>query len=126
MGDFVGGLVKYLRQHPIPKLTLAGGFAKFTKLAQGAIDLHSARSQVDFETLADWGASCGMKAEPIRHANSALEVLQSASEEQRQALCEHIAKQAYHKIKTLLKDADVQVEIILVSREGALLTRYEG
>ena len=126
MGDFVGGLVKYLRQHPIPKLTLAGGFAKFTKLAQGAIDLHSARSQVDFEILAEWGASCGMKAEPIRHANSALEVLQSASEEQRQALCEHIAKQAYHKIKSLLKDADVQVEIMLVSREGALLTRYEG
>ncbi|MEN0087661.1 MAG: cobalt-precorrin-5B (C(1))-methyltransferase, partial [Pseudomonadota bacterium] len=49
MGDFAGGLLKYLRGHPVPRLTIAGGFAKLTKLAQGAMDLHSGRSQVDFE-----------------------------------------------------------------------------
>ena len=53
MGDFAGGLLKYLRQHPVPHLVLAGGFAKFVKLAQGALDLHSARSQVDFDWLAN-------------------------------------------------------------------------
>lgn len=47
MGDFAGGVLKYLREHPIDKLTIAGGFAKLTKLAQGALDLHSSRSQVD-------------------------------------------------------------------------------
>ena len=52
MGDFAGGLLKYLRAHPVPALTLAGGFAKMTKLAQGALDLHSGRSQVDHEFLA--------------------------------------------------------------------------
>src|SRR3954463_4057120 len=26
MGDFAGGVLKYLRHHPIPRLTLAGGF----------------------------------------------------------------------------------------------------
>ena len=46
MGDFVGGTLKYLRQHPIPRLTLAGGFGKLCKFAQGAGDLHSKRSQV--------------------------------------------------------------------------------
>jgi cobalt-precorrin-5B (C1)-methyltransferase len=51
MGDFAGGLLKYLRDHPVPKLTIAGGFAKLTKLAQGALDLHSGRSQVDMEFL---------------------------------------------------------------------------
>ncbi|MCG2991316.1 cobalt-precorrin-5B (C(1))-methyltransferase, partial [Escherichia coli] len=35
MGDFAGGLLKYLRVHPIDRLTIAGGFAKLTKLAQG-------------------------------------------------------------------------------------------
>src|SRR5436305_1145516 len=33
MGDFVGGTLKYLRRHPVPRLTIAGGFGKLTKLA---------------------------------------------------------------------------------------------
>ena len=36
MGDFVGGVLKYLRSHPVERLTLAGGFAKFAKLAARA------------------------------------------------------------------------------------------
>src|SRR5579859_2032423 len=35
MGDFVGGTLKYLRRHPVRRLTIAGGFAKLAKLAQG-------------------------------------------------------------------------------------------
>ena len=54
MGDFAGGLLKYLVRHPIDKMTVGGGIGKITKLAQGAIDLHSGRSQVDFAMLADW------------------------------------------------------------------------
>src|SRR5262249_60817311 len=52
MGDFAGGTLKYLRRHPIPRLTLAGGFAKLCKLADGAMDLHSGRSEVDRAQLA--------------------------------------------------------------------------
>lgn len=125
MGDFVGGLVKYLRMNPIPRLTLAGGFAKFTKLAQGAIDLHSARSQLDFAVLAQWGADIGMSSDAISQANTALEVLQMADEAQKQALCDLISRKAYDKIKSLLKEAEVEVEILLVSREGSLLASYK-
>ena len=49
MGDFAGGLLKYLREHPVPRVTIAGGFGKMVKLAQGALDLHSGRSQVDLD-----------------------------------------------------------------------------
>ena len=35
MGDFVGGTLKYLRRHPIARVTLAGGFGKLAKLAGG-------------------------------------------------------------------------------------------
>jgi cobalt-precorrin-5B (C1)-methyltransferase len=56
MGDFAGGLLKYLRAHPVPRLTIAGGFAKLTKLAQGALDLHSGRSQVSMNWLAERAA----------------------------------------------------------------------
>src|SRR5438874_13088131 len=52
MGDFVGGTLKYLRRHPVPRLTLAGGFAKLAKLASGHLDLHSSRSRVDGAALA--------------------------------------------------------------------------
>ena len=110
----------------MPKLTLAGGFAKFTKLAQGAIDLHSARSQVDFRILAEWGASCGLDAGAIASANSALEVLQMADEAQKQALCHLIAHRARDKVLTLLRGADIEVDILLVARDGALLMRADG
>jgi len=52
MGDFAGGLLKYMARHPVPRLTIGGGIGKITKLAQGALDLHSSRSQVDFGALA--------------------------------------------------------------------------
>jgi cobalt-precorrin-5B (C1)-methyltransferase len=52
MGDFVGGTLKYLRNHPVARLTLAGGFGKLAKLGQGAMDLHSDRSRVDQPALA--------------------------------------------------------------------------
>src|SRR5205085_4488685 len=52
MGDFVGGTLKYLRRHPVERLTIAGGFAKLAKLAAGHLDLHSTRSRVDIAWLA--------------------------------------------------------------------------
>jgi cobalamin biosynthesis protein CbiD len=51
MGDFAGGVLKYLRDHPVERLTIGGGIGKMTKLAQGALDLHSARSSVDVQSL---------------------------------------------------------------------------
>ena len=52
-GRWVFGMLKYLRRNPVPRVTIAGGFGKLTKLAQGFLDLHSGRSQVDFTWLAD-------------------------------------------------------------------------
>jgi len=78
MGDFVGGLLKYLRRHPVERLTVAGYFAKMAKLAQGVMDLHSARSTVDREFLADVLAGLGAPPETVavaRNANTANEVL---------------------------------------------------
>src|SRR5271167_2757787 len=63
MGDFVGGMLKYLRQHPVARVTLAGGVAKMTKLAQGFIDLHSKRGAVDLAELANVAAAAGGSAQ---------------------------------------------------------------
>lgn len=81
MGDFAGGMLKYLRDHPIERVTIAGGFAKLVKLAQGHLDLHSGRSQVSFDHLADWSQELGGDStlgETIRRANTAMEVLQAS------------------------------------------------
>src|SRR5262249_3486670 len=59
MGDFVGGMLKYLRAHPVPKVTIAGGVAKMTKLAQGLLDLHSKRGAVDLTALATFAQGAG-------------------------------------------------------------------
>ena len=59
MGDFVGGMLKYLRTHPVPRVTIAGGVAKITKLAQGMLDLHSKRGRVELGALAEVARACG-------------------------------------------------------------------
>jgi cobalt-precorrin-5B (C1)-methyltransferase len=63
MGDFAGGMLKYLRRHPVPRLTIAGGFGKLAKLAAGHLDLHSSRSQVDLGFLADLATAQGATKE---------------------------------------------------------------
>src|SRR5262249_20833118 len=63
MGDFVGGMLKYIRAHPVPRVTIAGGVAKMTKLAQGLLDLHSKRGAVDLAALARFADAAGGSAE---------------------------------------------------------------
>jgi cobalt-precorrin-5B (C1)-methyltransferase len=124
MGDFAGGLLKYLRDHPIPRLTLAGGFAKFAKLAKGALDLHSGRSQVDMDWLAAEALAAGASpetAEKIRTANSALDALVIAREGS--ALPQRIADGARRTALDTLRGAPVQVEVLVVSRDGVILAR---
>jgi cobalt-precorrin-5B (C1)-methyltransferase len=71
MGDFAGGLLKYLRDRPVPRLTVAGGFGKLAKLAAGELDLHSQRSSVDVVGLADRLAALGADAATIAGARMA-------------------------------------------------------
>lgn len=127
MGDFAGGLLKYLREHPVDRLTLAGGFAKMTKLAQGALDLHSARSQVDSEFLADIAAQSGADdalRQRIRDANTALEALEM-TRDAGIALAEPVAEHARQTALETLRGAPVAVEVIVVDRAGDILARTE-
>ncbi|WP_422370927.1 cobalt-precorrin-5B (C(1))-methyltransferase [Hoeflea sp.] len=123
MGDFAGGLIKYLRAHPVPRLTIAGGFAKLSKLAQGALDLHSGRSQVDMRWLADRASGLGAQsgtAERILSANTALEVLQMTSAADLD-LPADIAIAARATVIDTLRDAPVEVDVMVTDRSGTLL-----
>ena len=125
MGDFVGGLLKYLRKNPINRITLAGGFGKFSKLAQGALDLHSGRSQVNFDWLADEAIRCGLNQSfksSIQNANTALEVLEII-EEHKPRFCMNIAEAAQETALGVLENSPVEVEVMIFGREGTLLAR---
>ena len=121
MGDFAGGLLKYLRDHPIPKLTIAGGFAKLTKLAQGALDLHSSRSEVDRDFPCRPGAA-GRRptrrcVDAIVGANTAAEAL-SLAERSGMPLAALVAERARATAKDVLGDAPVAVNVLIVDRDG--------
>jgi len=116
MGDFAGGLLKYLRSHPVPRVTIGGGFAKICKLGQGALDLHSGRSQLDLAWLA---ARCPELPEArVLAANSALEVLEMA---QSPALVQRVAADALATVRAVLGDAPVAADVIIVARDGAII-----
>jgi len=119
MGDFAGGLLKYLRRHPVARLTIAGGIGKLTKLAQGAMDLHSGRSQVDFARLGEMAARAGADARKVAAANTALEALQIAGP----ALAEAVAAEAAEVVADVLRGAPIAVEIIVIDRTGAIQAR---
>ncbi|HWT31098.1 MAG TPA: cobalt-precorrin-5B (C(1))-methyltransferase, partial [Propylenella sp.] len=121
MGDFAGGLLKYLRDHPVQKLTIAGGFGKLTKLAQGALDLHSSRSEVDRDFLARLALAAGGRADAadaIRSANTAAEALGHAAG---LPLASLVAERARATAKQVLGDAPVVVNVLIVDRDGTPL-----
>nr|WP_228713836.1 cobalt-precorrin-5B (C(1))-methyltransferase [Prauserella endophytica] len=124
MGDFAGAVLKYLRAHPVPRLTLAGGFAKLSKLAAGYLDLHSKRSQVDLGLLAELAEQAGYPAlrGPILEANTALHALELAHAEGL-ALGELVAERARRVAADVLGDAPVDVDIVAIDRAGTIVGR---
>jgi len=128
MGDFAGGLLKYLRAHPIPRLTIGGGFGKLTKLAQGFLDLHSGRSEVDFDWLGDRLAEAGAPAamvEQARRANTAKQVLDLASGAGI-ALADLVARHAQATAQEVVEGSGVAVEILVFDRQGGLVGAADG
>lgn len=127
MGDFAGGLLKYLRRHPVERLTLAGGFGKLSKLAQGHMDLHSARSRLDMADLARGAARAGADAataERIAGANTAMQALDIAAKAG-VPLADAMAARARGAAMAALA-GDTAVEVMIFDRAGNLVGRAGG
>ena len=127
MGDFAGGLLKYLRRHPLPRLTIGGGFGKISKLGARHLDLHSGRSQVDLDWLAERLAELGGGSELLektRAAHTAKEVLDLARAA-RLPLADAVARHARMTALGVL-DGETEVDVLVFDREGRLVGRSDG
>ncbi|MEE3627829.1 cobalt-precorrin-5B (C(1))-methyltransferase [Nitrospirillum sp. BR 11752] len=128
MGDFAGGTLKYLRRHPVPRLTIAGGFAKLGKLARGLMDLHSKRHAVDLGwlagVLADLGADADLLAQ-ARGANTALQVLHLA-DAAGLAVADRVATMARDVAVGVLGDAPISVDVLVIDRQGGIIGQAGG
>jgi cobalt-precorrin-5B (C1)-methyltransferase len=123
MGDFVGGMLKYVRTHPVPRVTVAGGVGKMTKLAQGLLDLHSRRGSVDLGVLAELAEKRGGSSalcERILAANTAAEAFSHAAEEG-VAVGDEVARAAWETAAAVVAATGVEVEIAVFDREGKLV-----
>jgi cobalt-precorrin-5B (C1)-methyltransferase len=132
MGDFVGGMLKYLRQHPVPRVTIAGGFAKMTKFGQGLLDLHSKRGRVDNEWLAGLLSNASASAElcgMARQANTAQHVLELAREAGTKItarLGDLVAEAAWSTAARALGKTAIVLDVAVFDRAGTLAGKTEA
>ncbi|MEU4211594.1 cobalt-precorrin-5B (C(1))-methyltransferase [Streptomyces sp. NPDC026206] len=127
MGDFAGAVLKYIRRHPVDRLTVAGGFAKLSKLAAGHLDLHSARSQVNKEFLAELarrGGGDASLASAVATANTGLEALRLC-EAAGVPLGDLVARTARDEALAVLRGAPVAVDVLCIDRAGIIVGRAE-
>jgi cobalt-precorrin-5B (C1)-methyltransferase len=125
MGDFAGAVLKYLRRHPVARLTIAGGIGKLSKLAAGHLDLHSGRSQVDFGFLAELVSGAGGSAAlvaGVRGANTALDALRQC-DASGLPLGDLVAARARQTALDTLGGAPVDVDVVVIDRAGIIVGR---
>jgi len=123
MGDFVGGMLKYMRKHPVPRVTVGGGVGKMTKLAQGLLDLHSRRGSVDLGVLAALAEKAGGSpalSERIRAANTAAEAFAHA-EAEGVALGDEVARAGWDTAAKVVAGEPIEIEIAVFDRDGRLV-----
>lgn len=126
MGDFAGGMLKYLARHPVPRVTIAGGIGKLTKLAQGALDLHSGRSQVDIgflTSLVDASERAAGSAPDWSEVDTAAQAL-LACEAVAVPLGDLVAARAQQTAQAVVNDAS-RVDILVFDRSGRLVGRAD-
>lgn len=122
MGDFVGAVLKYIPKHPVPRLSVVGGFGKLSKLAGGHLDLHSRKSSVDLVWLAELVLQSGTAlSEKIKSSNTSAEVLQHC-EIAGVNIADRVCDLALTTIKKYTGD-EIQVDVVAVDRAGGVVGR---
>lgn len=123
MGDFAGGMLKYLRGHPVPKVSIAGGIGKMAKLAQGLLDLHSRSGRLDLAQLAERARALGADAglvQAMSAANNGADAVQLAAAAGL-PLGNAIAAAAWETAAKVLAGTEIALEIAVFDHAGQLV-----
>ncbi len=127
MGDFVGGMLKYLRRHPVAKVTVAGGVAKMSKLGQGLLDLHSKRGEVDRLWLGEQARAAGASDIMVRLVRNANTVAQAFDVLRQEGIdiAAMIAGAAWQNAAAPLGPG-ITLDVVVVDRAGTIVARTEA
>ena len=125
MGDFVGFSLRHAKRQGAVQVSLVGMMGKFSKIAQGAMMVHSKSAPVDFHFLARVAEESGAEPpdlEEIRGANTASQVgdLLHARGNKRffENLCRYACSHCLREI-----GGGLWVETVLTTMKGELLGR---
>ena len=126
MGDMFGALLKYLKRHPLPRVTLVSGFGKLTKYAAGHPDTHSARCSIDLDFIAREATAVGANddlCERIRASNTSIEAL-GHCQAQQVPLGDRMAALGLERTRAYLPEG-AHLGVCAVSRKGELIGHAE-
>ncbi|MEN8888529.1 MAG: cobalt-precorrin-5B (C(1))-methyltransferase [Celeribacter marinus] len=112
MGDFAGGMLKYLAKHPVDRVTIGGGIGKLAKLAQGEMDLHSKRSQVDMQF---WATA--MNDPDVAGANTALEIYETKGA----PFAALVAHKALDAVNARFGGRGMRFDMVVIDRAGQII-----
>ena len=125
MGDFVGFSLRHAKRQGAAKVSLVGMMGKFSKIAQGAMMVHSKSAPVDFNFLARVAEASGAEpqdVEEIRGANTAAQVGDHLHARGNGLFFENLCRHACsHGLREI--GGGLWVETVLTTMKGELLGR---
>lgn len=125
MGDFVGFTLKQCKKQGIKKISLVGMMGKFSKVAQGAMMVHSKGSSVDFGFLAEMARGVGANEElvsEVARANTATHVGELMAEANHDEFFIKLSEACCYSALAHVKGG-MEIETAIYTIKGQLLGR---
>lgn len=122
MGDFIGATIKYIQKTNIESLHIVGGIGKMAKCAQGAMDLHSNRSQLDVKNMVNLLYDGGFQGDIEHHYHEFATAMQfyELAQTQHINIAPIIAKRAQQHLLARCHHP-LHIKITIINRIGDIL-----
>ncbi|WNS46553.1 cobalt-precorrin-5B (C(1))-methyltransferase [Paenibacillus sp. MMS20-IR301] len=127
MGEYVGFSLGHAKAYGIRKVTFVGMAGKFSKVAQGAMLIHSRNAPVDFGFLAAVAADAGADNQQVREiaaANTASQVVDMMTEAGNSVFFEQLCRLACEQSLKAI-NGGMTVRMVLITMKGRVLGRAE-
>lgn len=127
MGEYVGFSLEHAKAYGIRKVTFVGMAGKFSKVAQGAMLIHSKNAPVDFGFLASVAGRAGASPEQVQEiagANTASQVVNLMTEAGNHIFFEQLCRHACEQSLAYMNGGMI-VEMVLITMKGRVLGRAE-